>query len=319
MARLVSTALVLGLLGGTAAAFAVTEGLKLERSPVTGPRIDNRIFSPLCDCPFRVRGRQYDTSVTHISVRMLVSEFAAISIQDAEGNVVRTLERRRFRKGRTTLEWDGRDDGGRLVPEGTYKPRIEFAGQHRTIVLPNPIRIDTTPPRVSIVEVSPRLISPNRDGRGEVVYVRYRVNEPARPDLLAPGGVRVHARFARPTGVLQWFGRVAGRGLRHGTYRLALVARDLAGNVSRRTPPVFVRVRYIELSPQRVRVRPGGRARVHISTDAVPVEWRLGRRSGRTRSRVLSVRAPSDPGRYPLVVSIKDRTARALVVVARRP
>ena len=38
--------LVLGLLGGTAAAFAVTEGLKLEPSPILSPRIA-KVFSPV--------------------------------------------------------------------------------------------------------------------------------------------------------------------------------------------------------------------------------------------------------------------------------
>ena len=53
MARIATTVLVLGLLGGTAAAFAVTEGLKLEPSPILSPRIA-KVFSPACDCPTRV-------------------------------------------------------------------------------------------------------------------------------------------------------------------------------------------------------------------------------------------------------------------------
>jgi len=50
VARLVSTLLVLGLLGGTAAAFAVTEHLKLVRSPIYRTEITNKVFSPVCRC-----------------------------------------------------------------------------------------------------------------------------------------------------------------------------------------------------------------------------------------------------------------------------
>ena len=49
MSRLPQTLLVLLLLGATAAAFAYTERLKLERSPITGTKVD-RVFSPVCEC-----------------------------------------------------------------------------------------------------------------------------------------------------------------------------------------------------------------------------------------------------------------------------
>ncbi|MGH3032275.1 MAG: hypothetical protein ACRDNE_16220, partial [Gaiellaceae bacterium] len=50
MRRVVVTLLVLALLVATAAAFAVTEALKLEPSALSRPRLD-RIFSPTCACP----------------------------------------------------------------------------------------------------------------------------------------------------------------------------------------------------------------------------------------------------------------------------
>ena len=51
MPRVLSTLLVVSLLGGTAAAFAVTQGLKIEPSPILAPRID-KVFSPVCDCGY---------------------------------------------------------------------------------------------------------------------------------------------------------------------------------------------------------------------------------------------------------------------------
>lgn len=46
MPRLIATALVLALLAATVAAFAITERLKLERSPIYGTKVD-KIFSPV--------------------------------------------------------------------------------------------------------------------------------------------------------------------------------------------------------------------------------------------------------------------------------
>lgn len=46
---------------------------------------------------------------------------ATMNIVDAEGNVVRTLELDTSNPGRTTLEWDGKDSKGNLLPDGDYK------------------------------------------------------------------------------------------------------------------------------------------------------------------------------------------------------
>ena len=68
MARFATASLVLGLLGGTAAAFAVTEGLKLEKSHVSGVRVETFEFGPSCDCA---------TRKAHFSIRLRKSDRAA--------------------------------------------------------------------------------------------------------------------------------------------------------------------------------------------------------------------------------------------------
>ena len=55
----------------------------------------------------------------------------------------------RLRRGTVSYTWNGRDDAGKFVPEGVYKPRVHLAGQHRTIDLPNEMRVDTTAPKVT--------------------------------------------------------------------------------------------------------------------------------------------------------------------------
>ena len=64
MPRLFSTALLFVLIGATAGAFVITEGLKLEKSPITKVSVEPKIFSPTCECDtdlmllaFRLRKR----------------------------------------------------------------------------------------------------------------------------------------------------------------------------------------------------------------------------------------------------------------------
>ena len=49
----------------------------------------------------------------------------------------------RLRRGTVHYTWNGRDDAGSFVAQGVYKPRVHLAAQHRTIDLPNEMRVDT--------------------------------------------------------------------------------------------------------------------------------------------------------------------------------
>jgi len=80
LARIATTLLVLALLGGTAAAFAVTEGLKLEKSPILSTRVTKE-FSPTCGCP---------TRVATISFRLRKADRLRLQIVRGDA-VVRTL------------------------------------------------------------------------------------------------------------------------------------------------------------------------------------------------------------------------------------
>jgi len=308
VSRLLSTVLVVGLLGGTAAAFAVTEGLKLQKSPITSTKVDS-IFSPVCGCK---------TGRASIRFNLRKGDRLTVAIERG-GKVVRTIVRGRpTPRGRVRVLWDGKDDSGVLLPDGSYMPRVHLAHAHKTIVLPNPIRVDTRPPRVSDVHVLRREISPDRDRRHDLLRVRYRVDEPARATLYVNGVRRVVGRFPRLSDELRWFGRVGGHGVPAGRYRLAIAARDVAGNLSKPIPIGTLRVHYIALAQRVLRVRAGTKFRVRALTDAPNVRWRLGKRSGVGR-RKLVLRAPVKPGRYHLLVQVNRHAARALVVVERRP
>jgi hypothetical protein len=166
--------------------------------------------------------------------------------------------------------------------------------------------------------VQPRVFSPDGDGRADRVVVRYRVDEPARGLLFVDGERRGLTKFARTEDVLPWYGKVDGRALDAGTYAFTFAARDPAGNVSPRSQPVSVRIRYVTLGRDRVVVRADASFAIRVSSDAVRVRWTLGRRSGEASPGTLRLRAPQRPGRHTLTVTANGRSARAAVFVRER-
>jgi hypothetical protein len=305
--RLPQTLIVLVLLGATAAAFAVTERLKLEKSPITGTRVD-KVFSPVCECA---------RSSADISFRLRGSRIVTVDLLDTGGQSVRTLVRnRREQAGRVTYVWDGRDDDGRVVQEGIYRPRVRIRRHGRTIVLPNPIRVDTTAPTIALTRVSPRVFSPDGDGRRDRVTAEYEIDEPARAMMLVNGRRRVLSKFRETHGRLVWFGRVGGRPVRPGEYEIRLRAFDRAGNRSARTRAVTVRVRYVELVRDRVEAVAGRRFGIGVSTDAPVYRWLFDGKRGKYRKELLTLRAPEEPGTYVLYVTLDRWADRAEVVVS---
>ncbi|MGI8421045.1 MAG: FlgD immunoglobulin-like domain containing protein, partial [Gaiellaceae bacterium] len=274
-----------------------TEGLKLTSSPVTRTRVD-KIFSPVCSCP---------TARAHIRFRIGKVDRLTLAIVDGGGQVVRTLvDGRRFSRGLHGFTWNGRDDSGALLADGTYRPRVHLAKAHRTILLPNPITLDAKAPTASFT-ARPLRFTP---GRGSV-KIRYRLSEPGHPLLYVDGRRAARGRSSLPQGKLDWF----GTGLRAGRHRLTVAAVDLAGNVGKRTSPVAVTVTYIELARESLRVRAGGLLRIAYAPSRGRVEWRIAGRSGTSlRGRVV-IRAPRKPGRYTLYVSRDGHADSASVLV----
>jgi flagellar hook capping protein FlgD len=298
------TALVLILLAGTAAAFVVTEDLKLEPDPIAQPRID-RVFSPVCRC---------EQQTARVSFKLRRADHLTLSITDDQDRVVRTILRgARFAPGRHQFGWDGRDDDGKLVPEGTYRARVELAALGRAIVFPRRIVVDTTAPEIAITRLSRRVISPDGDGRSDATMIRFRADEPVQAVLLVNGRQEAKTRV-RPSGAIPW----SPRGRRRGVYDLRLTAVDAAGNKGRPTRTSTVRIRYVAVTPETIRVRPGRRFSIRISTDAKRYSWRFARRRGSARVRTLALRAPKQPGRYAFVAVVSGRRDSSLVVVHAR-
>jgi len=306
VARIASTVLVVALLAATAAAFALTQGLKLQKSPIFGTRVQP-VFSPVCRC---------DRETARIAFKLRKSDRIDVAIV-AGGEVVRTIERgRSYPKGAVVIEWDGRGDDGDVLPEGEYQPRIHVRDQRQTITLPNPIRIDVTPPVIQDVSIGPRVISPDGDGRKDRVTIRYRLNEDGKGALVVNGKRRgLGTRFPRTEETIVWNGKAGGSPVRPGVYSLQLVAFDPAGNRSARTPAVRITVRYVTLGRSRIAVASGASFAVRVSSDAPRVRWTLGGRSGFARPGLLRLLAPLQKGRFTLTVSANGHTARTAVFV----
>jgi len=304
----VPTVLVVVLVLATAGAFARTELLKLEPNPVSGPQVDKQ-FSPVCGCA---------SDRARISFRLRRADHVGVTVIDRGGHTVARLATdAALPAGRASFVWNGRDETGDLVPEGSYRPKLELARHHRTIVLPDAIRVDRTPPVIRIEQASPRTISPDGDGRRDGIHVRYSVTEHANAILLVDGTQRAKTRFRPLHGTVSWFGRVRGRALPPGVHRLDLVAVDEAGN--RTTSSAGrVRIRYVELWRTRIAVRRGGRFGVRYSSDAKSVHWRFAGRRGVARGGRIVLHAPRVRGTFSVVVSERGHAARAFVYVGRR-
>jgi hypothetical protein len=221
--RYAATIFVLALLVGTAVAFAETERLKLQPTPIQESYVQPA-FSPVCNCPL---GR------AAIRFRLHRANTVTVRIRDQAGHTVRVLvDGKRLQRGRSQFAWNGRDDTGRRLPDGRYSVVVHLQHGDRTFKLPRATALDTVAPTVRLVSYRPTELRV-----GERIRIVYRVSEPAH-GVLFVNGERVIVTYTKSrTARLQWKPR------RVGLYRLQLAAVDLAGNLGPRSPVFTLRVR----------------------------------------------------------------------------
>ena len=297
--KLAPTILVAALLVATATAFAVTEHLKLEDSPVIRTRIP-ALFSP-------------QEAEARIGFRLRREEDIQLNIADSQGAIVKHgVGSGVFGQAFHQFAWDGRNDSGGIVPDGIYHVELTLKDEDRTIEFPRTITVDSTPPTIPFVKILRQgVFSPDGDGRADRIDIRYRFGEPAWA-ILFVDGKRVGKTYrSKPIGIYKWY----GKGKKPGEYRLALAAQDRAGNTAPSTREFNVRLRYVQLFKTRFTPRAGRTLRVRVSSDAKRLTWRLGGRSGTGRPPLLRVPVPSQPGRYTLTVSANGHRTRATVIV----
>jgi hypothetical protein len=76
-----------------------------------------------------------------------------------------------------------------------------------------------------------------------------------------------------------------------------------------------VRVRFVELSRERIEVVADKRFSLRVRTDAAAYRWLFAGRRGAGRREVLVLRAPEEPGSYTLYVTVGGRAASVPVEV----
>lgn len=300
MGRILPAVVVLALLGCTAAAFAVTESLKLERSPISDTQV-SKVIAP----------DSLSNGKAAIGFLLRKPDRLTVEIVNGSGEVERTLARNKSaRRGAQQFTWDGRNDAHGVVPDGTYRPRVHLAREHRTILLPNPIRMDATPPVIKLLSVRPRVLKP--DTGAALVRVRYQTSERAQAIEYVDGDRRqTVSRFLRE-GKVDWRGRRV-RSLAAGPHRVRLRALDFATNLGPPSRALTFVVRYVELRPHVVRVKTGRRFGFRV-LNATSYAVHLGGLHARRSGGLLVLRAPK-PGRYVLRVNSNGHVAKAVVVV----
>jgi hypothetical protein len=313
--RVLTSVTLLGLLVLTAAAFAITEHLKQIKSPIFGTQVTNlqhvptKAFSPVCHCPNRA---------AVLTIRLRHHDHVTVTIVDAGGHKVATIgppDRSLGAHAPQYFPWFGREADGSPAPDGIYHPWVRLSNGH-TFRFTNNIIIDTKPPQVVSASVgNPTLFA----GGGRTVAIHYAFSEPAHAAVYLGNRRIILGRRVKqsPKDKVVWAGTVQGRPLPAGTYTLSVGGVDKAGNETpaAKREDVKVDVRYVQLSPTRVTVRSGKRFTVLVKTGARHYSWRLGRRHGSHRSRILHLRAPTTPGTYRLVVTEDGQGAAAVVRV----
>jgi hypothetical protein len=309
--RALSTIVLLGLLLASAAAFAITEHLKLIKSPIYGPQVTN-VFSPVCRCA---------TDKAVIKFKLRHPDTVTVSIVDSGRNVIATLPVRvdSPAKKRLTFTWNGHTSAGTVVPNGSvFQPQVHLSHGRYTILMPNKISVDTVPPKVLSATVGGDAILIVGGPAG--LPIRYVLGERAHVSVYVGGRRVILGRRTRPSGRVRWNGKVGGKRLRPGRYVLEVAAVDLAGN---ETPPagrkrVVVQIRYVALSGTPRRVAPGARFTVKVRTGAPRYTWRFAGTHGIEKKRLLHLRAPAHGGRYRLVVSTHGHATSAIVNVGKK-
>jgi hypothetical protein len=311
--RVFTTVTLLGLLVASAAAFAITEHLKLIKSPIYGTEVSNRdgvptkLFSPVCQCA---------NSAARLTIRLRHHDHVTVTIVDAEDRQVATIASDESVGARAPqhFPWDGRMADGTRAPDGVYHPWVHLSHARWTGRFTNNITLDTTPPKVLSARVGKPILFA---GPGRTVAIPYSFSGPAHAVVHLGRRRIIVGRKVEPQDKVKWAGTVKGKPLPPGTYVLSVGAQDIAGNETPATArkTVTVTVSYIQLAPEQIRARSGRRFTVHVETAARRYTWRLGHRHGARHGKVLRLRAPTTPGTYRLVVAEHGHTTTAVVRV----
>jgi FlgD Ig-like domain len=267
-------------------------------------------------------------------------------VSDDTGEIVRTVASdRHMRKGVRNpdgvFRWDGREDNGRVAPDGTYYFRVALIHQNRTIDLSStPVKVKTVAPRPVVTRVTPSLIP---SAHGSNVTIHYTGNENRggtvriyRTDL--PGDPLVKSFLTPWNGhTAVWDGKINGHPAPAGTYLIGLDVSDAAcdtGHSLKRVPPApdttpnaGVTVSYLAAQAPLDSVPAGSDAQVQVRSPGLAYHWALSRdgtrgsvASGESTQPALSVRLPAGgPGLYKVALRSAAGSTTVPIVASGAP
>jgi len=212
------------LIAASGVSFLRAEQLKLQHSALQHPKV-KQAFSPACDGQPRCR------SEAVLQFTLGKAQPVALRIVDADGNTVRALTDGEVQtpRGKLRTTWDGRDDDGRLAPDGQYRLAVTLGDDDRTITIPAPINLDTVAPTVAVTRV---------DRTPRSVVVHFLASEQA--DTFRR--VTLDGKEVQETRTRHNVSRFSLKGREQGVYLLSFVAVDHAGNTTENPPTIRVKV-----------------------------------------------------------------------------
>ncbi len=186
---------------------------------------------------------------TRVRFRVSAPADWTVEVRDASGTLVRRL---RGTGDSVDVRWDGRDEAGAVVPDGSYalSARATTAdGSARPATAT--VRVDTLAPALASLTVTPAVFSPNGDGYADRCQVRFTPSESCAARVLVVDEtetvlrtIRGWAEVGTQEQGVAWDGMVAGSGglvpAAEGQAILRLELRDAAGNQSARRVTVGI-------------------------------------------------------------------------------
>jgi hypothetical protein len=324
------------LVVATIGAFFVTQHIKVRTPLFTGVRRSPTTISPLHG---GICGTVYHRADTLTFYLLHRSDNVSVYVIDEGGDIVRTLAAGVHMQGgahpvRKYFTWDGRDDSGRVVSDGTYHYRIALLGQGRTIDETSlPVTVKDAVPHPVITSVAPALVSPGtpvtinyHDYHRSGLVELYRTD---LPDWWLHKPVKGIATKWDHSSV-EWDGMIAQRPAPAGTYLVGFAMTDAACNSgtfparlpprSGSTPHAGVTLRYLAAAPTLSPVAAGSRALVYVDSRQRPYTWTLSRAGmrkavghGTGNGAVLRVRLPRGDGAGVYVLSLRSDGRRTSV------
>lgn len=195
------------------------------------------VFSPNGD------GRR---DVARVNIRVHEPSTVRLEIQRDGATIATLADGERLPKGWHTVVWDGRDDAGRIVPDGQYAIKLRASSGSKRFNTTRSITVDTAPPAPGTFRVVSGTLAPA--GAGECrITLTARAQGSVTFETLRPGGtVALAHRGPRPAPAgkpvtWRWRGVTdAGRELPPGLYVVRATLQDGARNATVRERTCWV-------------------------------------------------------------------------------